>query len=262
MPNYQHWLYSQEDQVTTLTLNRPQAGNSLTSETLHELREISTRLRQSKEVRAVILEGQGKHFSVGMDRGVIEGLIGQPETACREHLQELQACFDAFEALDKPTIARLHGFCLGGGLILALCCDFRIASGRTIFGMPEVKLGLVVSMGTQRLTRLAGTAATKEIVMLGERFNARTAQAYGLLHKLVPPDELDAAVAALTDKFRRLPPRTVGAAKHVINEGHHLSMRGSQELELDAQMKLLDSPDSHEALQSFVEKRRPRFTGE
>lgn len=147
-------------------------------------------------------------------------------------------------------------------MILALCCDFRIASQRTIFSLPEVKLGIPVLMGTQRLTRVAGVAATKEMILLGGRFDASAAQAYGLLHQVVPPDELDAAVAALADKFTRLPPRTVGVAKRIINSGHDLSMRDSQDLEIDALAELLDSPDVWEAIESYMEKRPPRFTGE
>lgn len=262
MSEYQNWLLTEEAHTATLTLNRPDDLNSLTAETLYELRDITAYLRTRKGVWVVIVQGQGKHFSTGMDISVIKGRLDKSEQANREYLLDLQQCLDEFEALEKPTIAKLRGFCIGGGLILALCCDFRIASQRTIFSLPEVKLGLPIIMGTQRLTRVAGVAAAKEIIMLGKRFNASAAQAYGLLHQVVPPGELDAAVAALADKFQRLPPRTVGIAKRIINLGHNLSMRDSQNLELDAQAELLDSPDLREGMESYSEKRRPRFTGE
>ena len=262
MPEYQNWLLTEEAHVATLTLNRPDAMNSLTAETLFELRDITAYLRTRRNVWVVIVQGQGKHFSTGIDVNVIKGGLDQSEQANREHLLSLQLCLDEFEALEKPTIAKLRGFCIGGGLILALCCDFRIASQGTIFSLPEVKLGIPVLMGTQRLTRVAGVAATKEMILLGERFNANAAQAYGLLHKVVPPDELDAAVRALADKFTRLPPRTVGIAKRIINLGHNLSMRDSQDLEIDALAELLDSRDMREAIESYSEKRSPRFIGE
>jgi enoyl-CoA hydratase/carnithine racemase len=197
-----------------------------------------------------------------MDLATIQERLDQPERANREFLRGLQQCLDDFEALEKPTIAKIQGFCLGGGLILALCCDFRIASQRTVFSLPEVKLGMGVLMGTQRVTRVAGVAATKEMILLGKRFNADDALAYGLVHQVVPPDELDAAVAGLAAKFQTLPPRTVGIAKRIINEGYHLSLRESQDLEIEAQAELLDSPDMREALRSYVDKRQPRFTGE
>jgi enoyl-CoA hydratase/carnithine racemase len=164
--------------------------------------------------------------------------------------------------LEKPTIAKLHGFCLGGGLILALCCDFRVASQRTVFGLPEVRLGIGVIMGTQRVTRVAGVAATKEMILLGKRFNASAARAYGLVHQVVAPQDLDAAVDALAAKFRSLPPRTVGLSKRIIDQGHNLSLRESQDLEIDAQVEVLYGPDVQEAMGSFLQQRRPRFIGE
>ena len=145
---------------------------------------------------------------------------------------------------------------------MALCCDFRIASQRTIFSLPEVRLGLGITTGTQRVTRVAGVAATKEIILLGKRFNARDAQAYGLVNRVVSPDELSAAVARLAENLQKLPPRTVGIAKRIINKGLDLPLRESQELEIDSQSELLDSPDLREAVESYLEERQPRFTGQ
>jgi len=262
MSEYKNWLLTEEVHVATLTLNRPDELNNLTAETLFELRDITAYLCSRKSIWVVIVQGQGQHFSTGIDLNVIKGGLGQPEQANREHLLSLQQCLDEFEALEKPTIAKLRGFCIGGGVILALCCDFRIASQRTIFSLPEIKLGLPIIMGTHRLARVVGAAAAKEMILLGRRFNASAAQVYGLLHQVVPPDELDAAVVALADKFTRLPPRTVGIAKRIINLGHNLSMRDSQNLELDALAELLNSRDVREAIKSYSEKRPPRFTGE
>jgi enoyl-CoA hydratase/carnithine racemase len=262
MANYRYWQLSEDDHIASLSLNRPQAMNSLTAETLYELREVTGYLRGRPDVWAVILEGQGDHFSVGIDLSVIEEMLKVPESAYREGLRSLQQCLDDFEALEKVTVAKLKGFCIGGGLLLALCCDFRIASERTVFSLPEVKLGFAVLMGTQRVTRVAGLAATKELILLGERFGAHKAEAYGLVHRVVPPHQLDEAVAALAGRFRRLPPRTVGIAKRIINEGHTLSLRMSQDLEIDAQAELLAGHDIREAIASFREKRRPEFIGE
>jgi len=169
---------------------------------------------------------------------------------------------DDFEQLEKPTIAKLRGFCIGGGLILALCCDFRIASQLTVFSLPEVRIGIGVIMGTHRVTRVAGVAAAKEMILLGKRFSAKTAYGYGLVHEVVLPDKLDARAAALADKFKNLPPRTVGISKRIINSGQDISLRESQDLEIDAQMELLDNPDMREALESYLENREPKFSGE
>jgi enoyl-CoA hydratase/carnithine racemase len=262
MSDYEHWLVTQQAHTATLTLGRPHEQNNLTPESLYELRDITAYLRNRKDVWAVVVQGQGKSFSIGLDVNMIHGRLDSPEQANREFLLGLQGCLDEFEALEKPTIAKLHGFCLGGGLILALCCDFRVASQRTVFGLPEVRLGIGVIMGTQRVTRVAGVAATKEMILLGKRFSADAARAYGLVHQVVPPQELDAAVGALVDRFRSLPPRSVGISKRIIDQGHNLSLRESQDLEIDAQAEVLYGPDVREALSTFLENRSPRFTGE
>lgn len=262
MPAYENWLLEREGHVATLTLNRPRALNSLTAATLYELRAITAHLRADTDVWVVILRSAGKHFSAGVDLDVIKSSLDRPEQANREFLLDLQKCIDAFEALPKPTIARLTGFCIGGGLILALCCDFRIASERTVFSLPEVRLGIPVLMGTQRIARVAGVGAAKEWILLGVRFGAKEALDRGLLHQVVPPGELDETVARWADRLQRLPPRTVGISKRIIDSGYHLSLRESQDLEIDALAELLDSPDLREAIESYMEKRPPRFTGQ
>ena len=262
MNEYQHWLLREEAHTTTLTLNRPEALNNLTPGTLYELQDIANYLRSRRNIWIVLLQGQGKHFSTGVDVEMIKERLDLPEQANREFLLGLQQCLDDFERLEKPTIAKLQGFCIGGGLILALCCDFRIASQRTVFSLPEVRLGMGVIMGTQRITRVAGVAATKEMILLGKRFSAKNAQRYGLIHEVVPSERLDERVAELADRFRRLPPRTVGIAKRIIDSGLDLSLRESQDLEIEAQSELMNSPDVREAIVSYLEKREPKFVGE
>lgn len=262
MTEYKNWLFDQQERVATLTLNRPEHSNNLTLETFQELRDITDHLRDSKDIWAVILEGKGKHFSTGVDVNIISSMVDYPQGPFRETLLDMQNCLDEFEALEKPTIAKLRGFCLGGGMVIALCCDFRIASQRTVLGFPEIKLGVPVIAGTQRVTRIAGVAATKELILVGRNFHARAAKEYGLVHKVVPPDELDTAVARFASKFLKLPSRTVGAAKRVIDVGSYLPLRASQDLEIDMQAELLNSPDFKEAVTSFIEGRSPHFIGE
>jgi enoyl-CoA hydratase/carnithine racemase len=130
-----------------------------------------------------------------------------------------------------------------------------------VFSLPEVKIGIGVIMGTARVTRIAGAAATKEMILLGKRFSAKSAYDYGLVHEVVPPEKLDTRTAALAGRFMKLPPRTVGISKRIINSGQDMPLRDSQDLEIDAQMELLDSPDMREAFESYIEKRGPKFTG-
>ncbi len=262
MPEYQYWQLELQDRVATLTINRPEHSNSFLPESFYELGKISQRLAEDKSIWAVIIQGRGDHFSIGVDVGVISLMIDLDETLYRNTLREMQECLDAFEDLEKPTIAKIKGFCLGGGMILALCCDLRVASQKTIFGFPEVKRGIPVLMGTHRVSRIIGLPATKKLLFFGDNLRAHTAEAYGLVHQVVEPDKLNQAVTALANKCTKLPPRTIGAIKHIINDGYHLSLRESQNLEIDVQADLLDSADFKEAVMSFLEDRSPNFIGE
>ncbi|NIM94922.1 MAG: enoyl-CoA hydratase/isomerase family protein [Anaerolineales bacterium] len=261
MPEHNHWRFDVQEHIATITLNRPDQTNRLVPETFFELGQITEHLAGDNDIWVVILQGEGDHFSIGVDIEVIHQMLDLDDSTFRESLLEMQKCLDTFEALRKPTIAKLHGFCLGGGLILALCCDFRIASERTVFGLPEVKRGIPVIMGTQRLTRIVGPHKTKEMVLLGRNYQASAAEGFGLVHKVVPPDALEEATARFANQFLAIPPRTVGAAKYIIDAGFHLQLRESQDLEIEVQAEIMDSPDLREAVVSFLEDRPPHYIG-
>jgi enoyl-CoA hydratase/carnithine racemase len=254
MATWRNWSLNTKDGVATVTLCRTDCQNNMDQETLFELRDMAGELQADSGISAAIVQGEGDHFSTGLDLQLIRELVDVPRPEFGRRLRALQQCFDAWEALEKPTIAKVQGFCLGGGLILALCCDFRIASSRTIFSMPEVKLGVAVVMGTHRLTRVAGLAATRQIVLFGDRFNAAKAESWGLVDRLVAPEDLDAAVRAQAAKMCRLPTPTLGIAKRIINEGYHLSLRESQDLEIAAQAEILQSPALSDALARYLDK--------
>jgi enoyl-CoA hydratase/carnithine racemase len=262
MTDFKNWQLKINNRIATLSLNRPDHSNGLTPDTFGELGQITQQLGNEKDVWVVILDGHGRHFSIGVDVDLIGQIPQIDDDDFRHRLADMQAHLDDFEALEKPTIAKLHGFCLGGGLILALCCDFRFASQRSVFGFPEAKRGIPVLMGTQRVSRIAGIANTKEMLYLAETFNAASAQRYGLVQQICPPEELDGAVEAFAQKFLDLPPRTVGQVKRILQEGIELPLRESQDLEIETQIELKDSPDFQEAIRSFLEKRPPKFVGE
>jgi enoyl-CoA hydratase/carnithine racemase len=261
MKEYQNWLLTAEDHTARVTLNRADQSNNLPPEVFYELRDISHELSTRDDIWVVVMEGAGRHFSVGLDFSFLGQMVDMGKDAFGDNASLLLDCLNTFDGLEKPTIARLHGFCLGGGMVLALCCDFRIAARRTVLGFPEVKRGLVAVGGTHRLVRTVGLGVAKELLLLGENITAQRALELRLVHQVVPDDELDKGVNAMAKKFYEMPPRTVGLAKVVINQGHDLSMRDSEELELELQKKMLGSADFEEAIKSFLEERPPSYTG-
>lgn len=261
MTDFEHWIFNVNDHIATLTLNRPDVRNTLLPESLQELATLTQRIADDDNVWAVVIQSAGDHFSVGVDVTVIQNMVGQIEAIYRHNISQMQAALNTFEQLNKPTIAKIKGYCLGGGLLMALCCDFRIVGASATFGFPEVKRGIPILMGTQRVSRIAGVAYAKEMIMLGETFDAAKAKEYHLVNQIVPDAELDAAVETLADKFRHLPPRTVGIIKEIIDLEHLESIRDTQELEIDRHGDKLDSHDFREGVESFLEKRPPEFTG-
>ncbi|MGB1285459.1 MAG: enoyl-CoA hydratase/isomerase family protein [Aggregatilineales bacterium] len=261
MKDFKNWLIHTDNHITTLQLNRPDKLNSLTPNTLHELRDISNMLADDTDTWAVVVEGVGSHFSAGVDVNAIGAMVGQGKDVFATNIRDLQDCLDTFEALPKPTIAKIRGHCIGGGMILALCCDFRYADDSAMFWLPEVRLGIAVIMGTQRITRTIGTAATKELVMMAEKWDSIKAERTGLIHGMTDADNLDALVADHVAKFQSLPPRTISIARRIIDEGASMTLRDSQELEIALQADLLSDDDFSEGVQAFFEKRPPKFQG-
>jgi len=258
---YNNWQIKIERKIARLVLNREQKLNNLNQEVFFELREISAWLAKQDDIWVVIVEGAGKHFSFGVDVEVIYGSLDESKENFQKILRENQLCLDAFEALEKPTIAKINGFCIGGGLILALCCDFRIAAANSVFILPEVKRGIAVLMGTQRVSKVIGLARTKELIMLGDKISANKAENFGLIHKAVAKQSLEGETNKLARKLLQLPPKTVSICKRIIDQGYDMNLRESQELEIEAQSQLLGSHDLREGLASFVEKRKPVFNG-
>ena len=255
------WLTTINNHVATLTLNRAEVQNRLDDQTLRELREHALDLNANSEVWAIILQAAGEHFSVGMDVNAISNLQSLDPDAMQTNLVDLQQCLVAFEQISKPKVASIQGYCLGGALLLALCCDFRIASSTAKFGFPEVKRSIAVIMGTQRITKISGIAATKEMVLLGELFNVQQARQYNLLHHVFEPDQLQNQVVQFANKFQNLPPAAVSIANQIIDHGYSMSLDESMALETELQLAVLQTNDFQEAIQSFFEKRPPQYHG-
>ncbi len=251
-------LVSRENEIAFITINRPELRNALNLETLFEIEKALEELRVHKSVRVVIFTGAGeKSFAAGADisqlnkRSMIEAL--QPN---------MTATYRKIEDYEKPTIAAINGFALGGGLELALACDIRIAALNAKVGLPEVGLGIMPGAGgTQRLTRIIGKGRTMDLVLTGEIITAEEAERIGIVSKAVPKEELLDTARAYARKIAAKGPLAVRLAKAVVNRGADIEMETALYLEKLAQTILVGSEDKKEGTQAFLEKRQPQFQG-
>jgi enoyl-CoA hydratase/carnithine racemase len=262
MQTFENWIVEEKSHVATLSLNREEKGNTLDTETLIELGAISEALRTRTDIWSVVVRSAGRHFSTGFDPEVIRKQIEESEDSIRDMITSQHRSLALFESIGKPVIAAIRGFCIGAGVLLALCCDFRIASERTVFSLPEIRLGIPILWDTQRIVRTVGAANAKELIMVGDRYRAKRALEFGLVHRVVKDGELDSAVNSLVSKLHKSPPLTQRLAKKIIDESLDPRRRGTEDLELDAIAELLSSPDVAEAMDCYFEGRAPHFSGE
>src|SRR3990170_437851 len=215
---YESILTKKEEGIGWITLNRPHRLNALTSDMIDEIQSALDDYEKDEEIKCIVFTGAGdRAFSAGADVTTFIGLT--PTTALDASLKG-QKLFSRLEKIRKPVIASLNGYALGGGLEMALACDFRLASENAEFGQPEIKLGLIPGWGgTQRLARIVSLARAKELIMLGERLSADEAAKIGLISKVVPKEQLRDETVALAKKFVEGPPIALGLAKEMLNFG-------------------------------------------
>ena len=239
--------------IACLTIERERARNALDDSTLRQLKARLEELRPP-EIAAVVIRGAGiKAFSAGSD---IKELAGQSLPDRIAHTDLGQAIGDFIEQHACPVIAAIEGFCLGGGLELALACDYRIAGAAAIFGLPEVALNALPSWGgTVRLPRVVGMARARELVLFGRRLNAEEALAWGLVNRTVPAGEARAAAIALAkETFAETDPGIVAIAKGLLTHGTAAPSRTGRHLELLADMSVLASEALDVGVKGFARK--------
>ena len=246
--------------VVRLTLNRPDARNALSRAVNLRLRAIAEDLGADPTVRAVVITGAGDQaFCAGADlkerRGVAAADTGP-------FVDAIAGGIDAIAALRVPTIAAMNGSAFGGGLELALACDFRVMVDNAEVGLTEVRLGIMPGAGgTQRLPRLVGEAHAKELILLGRRISARRAHEIGLATAVVSAAQLAGAVEELLGDLLASAPLSVQQAKTAIERGLDGSLADGLQLERRCYDVTLFSDDRNEGLAAFAERRPPRFAG-
>lgn len=249
-----------EEGIAVVMIDNQPALNALNGPTLTQLSQIFDALAKNPEVKGVIITGGGeKSFVAGAD--ISEFLQIKGETAVG-FMARGQRIFDKIEAFDRPVIAAVNGFALGGGNELAMCCDIRIAAENALFGQPEVNLGIIPGYGgTQRLPRLTGPGKAKEMIFADERINAQEAFRVGLVQRVVPKGQALEEAKKLMKKILGKGPVSVKMAKKAINEGLQMSLREGLDLEARCEGVCFATEDKDEGARAFLEKRPAKFKG-
>ena len=257
---YKNILYAKHDNVATITLNRQKSLNALNTALLTELRDALDDAETDAAVRAIVITGSGeKAFCAGAD--ITELVEKNPEEAS-EWSSWAQGITTYIEKLSKPIIAKINGFCLGGGLELAMACDFRIASEKAVFGLPEINLAIVPGGGgTQRLPRLIGKTKAMEMLMCGVQIDAEEAFRLTLVNKVVHADELDNEVDAFIKKLLSKSAVALGILKDTVNRGIEMDLEHALDYEAECFGQALATGDAREGLKRFLEKGKEEFKG-
>lgn len=251
----------QQAGVHTITLDRPDVGNAINEDIRLGLPALLERLDEDPACAVIVLTGSGpKGFCVGAD--IKESrVIGHPVSERRRLTGN--PWIDRVARTRKPLIAAIHGYCLGGGLELALACDIRVASAQAQFGLPETGLGLIPGGGgTQRLSRLVGLGWALDLILSGERIDAAQALRIGLVTRVMDdPQALMPAAQALAERLAGRPPAALAYAKEATRQGFEMSLADGLQLEKTLFSMLMTTQDRAEAARAFAEKRPPRFSG-
>ncbi len=243
-----------KDGMGTVTLNRPEKRNAINDEVLHGLSKAFSELSLNPESRVIVLQGAGTNFSAGIDFHFL-AQVGRddgraPGVRLREEIDMIHSILNRVEQVEKPVVAKIHGFCGGLGMELALTADFRIAAESATLGVPEIILGLIPDCGgTTRLTRMAGPAWAKELIMTGDMFPAREIYEMGLLNQVVPDAQLEEKTREFVDRLLQRPPLALGLAKKAIDWGVGMDKSSHMEIEAYIQSLLITAKDFPQTLQ-------------
>jgi enoyl-CoA hydratase/carnithine racemase len=253
-------LVETRDRIAFVTLARPTAANALSRALVAALSRVLAELRDDDGVRALVLTGAGERaFCAGAD---LKERRGMSLDDTRAFLRDLNRTFDIMAAFERPVVAAINGAAFGGGLELALACDVRVAADTAEMGLTETRLGIIPGAGgTQRLARIAGVGAAKELILTGRRIGAARARELGIVSEVVPAAELAAAAARWAAEMASGGPLAVALAKQAIDRGLDLPLAEGLALERALYEDVLVSEDRNEGLAAFAEKRPPVYKG-
>jgi methylglutaconyl-CoA hydratase len=255
-----HLAIRKDGPVEYVTLNRPEVRNAFNEELIAELTKWAREARHERDVRVVVLAGEGKSFCAGAD---VTWMAKAAAYNRDENVNDATAAsrmFAAIDALPVPVIGRIHGAALGGGAGLAAVCDVAIADDQAVFGFTEVKLGILPAVISPFVLAKIGRSAARELFLTGARFSAARAHQIGLVHAVVPMAELDASVAACVQEILSASPEAITAAKALIRDVWGRPLEEAVSLTAAALARQRISPQGQEGLSAFLNKRKPSWT--
>ncbi|MCL1939292.1 MAG: enoyl-CoA hydratase-related protein [Desulfovibrionaceae bacterium] len=257
MHTFSNLVFETHERIATITMNRPSAMNALNNDTLKELNEALTIIKDSDAIKGAVITGAGKAFVAGAD---ISQMADYNSRQARIYMGYAQETFNRIELMEKPFIAAVNGYALGGGCELAMACDIRLASEKAVFGQPEINLGLIPGFGgSQRLTRFVGQGLAKELIYTGRMMPAEEALRLGLVNKMLPPDELMPEALKMMKLIAEKSGVALAYAKTAINRGVDTDIYKALELEKDLISLCFATEDQKEGCRAFLEKRPANF---
>lgn len=254
-------LVKREGSMAIATLNRPDKLNAINRDMLEELTAFLDVIQTDKTVRSIIITAAGdKAFCVGAD---LKERQAMTEKDILQRFDQVHKLYMRLETLRVPVIAAVNGAALGGGLELALACDFRILANSAMVGLPEVSLAIIPGNGgTQRLARIVGMSKALEWVLFAKRLNAKEALDAGLVTQTADAADCLPNAKAMAEALQEMGPLALGAAKKAIRQGMELPMQKALELETECYKSLISSKDRKEGIVAFLNKKKPIYTGE
>lgn len=259
---FEELLVSESEGVAVITVNRAHKMNSMSAVVRREMLEALHLVREREEIKVVIITGAGnKVFIAGADISEMAGGPVSPVAVNQDALKG-QEITDLIESLPKPVIAAVNGAAMGGGMEIMLACDLCVASDKAVFGLPEVKIGLIPGWGgTQRITRAVGKKTAMQLVLLGEPISAEEAFRLGLINEVVPGEQLMDRARKMAKRLMKNSPFAMNMAKRAVLEGMEMPLDGGLKMEAAFEGICFASEDNREGIAAFIEKRRPKFIG-
>ena len=255
-------LMEDHGRVRHVVLNRPEKRNAFNGELIRALADALRDTATRPDVHVVVLRGEGPMFSSGIDLSELTAQVGDGMAMLRPFRKAWIDVANQLEELPKPVVCQIQGGCIGGALETALGCDLRVMASDAIAGLPETRIGLIPDVGgSSRLPQVVGLGRAKELILTGKLIDGTEAERIGLVNRVAPADELEAATQQLVDELLVCAPIAVGLAKRAIDASARPALSTTLELEVALQESCARTADFAEGARAFAEKRQPEFSG-